>query len=122
MAGSREDLMVETLRDLRSGNGVQAAVLISSDAMPLASEMPEDMPEELLSVCASSLLASGEKIAGELEKGKIDQVWLRCDRGDLVVVKVNEDALLACTVEPEARMGMTLLEVNRCAHKLAAII
>lgn len=122
LAESREEMMVEALSDLLEENGVEAAVLISSDAMPLASQMPEDMPEELLSVCAASLLGSGEKVARELSRGRIDQVWLRCEEGDLVVVKVNDDALLACTVEPDAKMGMTLLVVGRCARKLASII
>jgi predicted regulator of Ras-like GTPase activity (Roadblock/LC7/MglB family) len=123
VAGSREEQMIGTLKELRSdSNGVQAVVLISSDAMPLASDMPDGMEEELLSATASSLIASGERVARELSRGNIDQVYLRGEQGDLVVVKVNDGALLACTVDPQAKMGMTLLEVNRCAQRLAEII
>lgn len=123
MAGMREEQMMGMLKELRSdSNGVQAVVLISSDAMPLASDMPDGMEEELLSATASSLIASGERVARELARGDIEQVYLRGEAGDLVVVKVNDDALLACTVDHEAKMGMTLLEVNRCAQKLAEII
>ncbi len=123
MAGVREQQMMDMLKELRSeGDGVEAVVLISSDAMPLASDMPEGMEEELLSATASALIASGERVARELSRGTIDQVYLRGDSGDLVVVKVNEDALLACTVDHQAKMGMTLLEVNRCAQKLAEVI
>lgn len=123
MSASREEQMSEILRELRSASGgVEAAVLISSDAMPLASEMANGMDEELLSAAASSLIASGERAAGDLGRGKLDQVFLRGDDGNLVVVKVNDDALLACTVDPEAKMGMTLLEVNRCAQKLSEVI
>jgi len=115
--------MLDILGELRSdGNGVQAVVLISSDAMALASMMPDDMEEELMSATASSLIAAGERVAEELARGSLDQVYLRGGEGDLVVVKVNDDALLACTVDNAAKMGMTLLEVNRCAQKLAAII
>lgn len=123
VAGSREQQMLETLKELRSdSNGVQAVVLISSDAMALASDMPDGMEEELMSATASSLIAAGERVAGELSRGSLDQVYLRGQEGDLVVVKVNDDALLACTVDNAAKMGMTLLEVNRCAQKLADII
>jgi len=123
VAGTREQQMVEMLKELRiESDGVQAVVLISSDAMPLASDMPNGMEEELLSATASALIASGERVARELLMGIIDQVYLRGDAGDLVVVKVNDDALLACTVDHNAKMGMTLLEVNRCAHKLAETI
>ena len=123
MSGSREQQMVEMLKELRTdSDGVQAVVLVSSDAMPLASDMPNGMEEELLSATASALIASGERVARELSRGNIDQVYLRGDSGDLVVVKVNDDALLACTVDNTAKMGMTLLEVNRCAQKLGEII
>lgn len=123
MAGTREQQMVEILKELRTeSDGVQAVVLISSDAMPLASDMPNGMEEELLSATASALIASGERVARELLMGAIDQVYLRGDEGDLVAVKVNDDALLACTVDHNAKMGMTLLEVNRCAQKLAETI
>ncbi|MHB8895825.1 MAG: roadblock/LC7 domain-containing protein [Candidatus Geothermincolia bacterium] len=123
MAGSREKQMMGMLKELRAeSDGVQAVVLVSSDAMPLASDMPDGMEEELLSATSSALIASGERVARELSRGKIDQVYLRGDSGDLVVVKVNDDALLACTVDHAAKMGMTLLEVNRCAQKLAEII
>lgn len=123
MAGAREQQMVEMLKELRmDSDGVQAVVLVSSDAMPLASDMPNGMEEELLSATASALIASGERVARELSRGTIDQVYLRGNEGDLVVVKVNDDALLACTVDHAAKMGMTLLEVNRCAQKLSEII
>jgi uncharacterized protein len=123
VAGAREQQMMEMLKELRSeSDGVQAVVLVSSDAMPLASDMPNGMEEELLSATSSALIASGERVARDLSRGDLDQVYLRCDSGDLVVVKVNDDALLACTVDHNAKMGMTLLEVNRCAQKLAEII
>lgn len=123
MNGSREDRMSEILRDLRADSpGVEAAVLVSSDAMPLASELGDSMDEELLSAMASSLVASGERVARDLSRGNLDQVYLRGDEGDLVVVRVNDNALLACVVNNQARMGMTLLEVNRCATRLSEII
>lgn len=123
MAGAREQQIVELLRELRvESDGVEAVVLVSSDAMPLASDMSDGMEEDLLSATSSALIAAAERVALELARGNLDQVYLRADEGDLVVVKVNDDALLACTVDHAAKMGMTLLEVNRCAKKLAGII
>lgn len=123
MAGAREQQIVELLRELRvDSDGVEAVVLVSSDAMPLASDMSDGMEEELLSATSSALIAAAERVARELARGNLDQVYLRADEGDLVVVKVNDDALLACTVDHAAKMGMTLLEVNRCAQKLAGVI
>ena len=123
MAGSREQMMVDVLSALRTeSSSVEAAVLISSDAMPLASDLSDSFEEETLCATASALLGAGEKVASDLSRGSIGQLYLRGDEGDLVVVKVNDDAILACMVDHRAKMGMTLLEVSRCAQKLAGII
>lgn len=123
MSGSREQVMAEILRELRGdGSGIEAAVLISSDAMPLASDLSDSIDEELLSATASTIVAAGEKVAGELARGDLDQLYLRGEAGDLVVVRVNDHAILACTVDKQAKLGMTLLAVSRCARRLSEVI
>jgi predicted regulator of Ras-like GTPase activity (Roadblock/LC7/MglB family) len=123
VADSREEQIVEILRELRADcPGVQAAVLISSDAMPLASDMAEAVDEEVISATASALISASERVARELARGEVEQLFLRGGSGDLVLARVNENAALACVVNHQAKMGMTLLEVNRCARKLSTII
>lgn len=123
MAGSREQMMLEMLKELRADSlGVEAAVLISSDAMPLASDMSDSLEEEVMSATASSLVAVGERVARDLDRGDVGQIYVRGEKGDLIVVTVNDNALLACTVDRSSKMGMTLLEVSRCASRLAEII
>ena len=113
MTESREKKMDELLRELREESpGIEAAVLISSDAMPLASDVPEQMEEQLLSAMASSLIASSERVAGDLSRGDVEQVYVKGESGDLIVVKVNDEAVLACTVDHLAKMGLTMLEVD----------
>ena len=123
MSDSREEQIVEILRELRADcPGVQAAVLISSDAMPLASDMAEAVDEEAISATASALISASERVARELARGEVEQLFLRGGSGDLVLARVNENASLACVVNHQAKMGMTLLEVNRCARKLSVVI
>ena len=123
MPGSREQLMLQMLKELRAeSSGVEAAVLISSDAMPLASDMSDSIPEEVICATASALISAGEKVARDLSRGSIDQIYLRGDDGDMVVVKVNDYAELVCTVDCRAKMGITLMEVARCAQKLSEVI
>jgi len=121
--GSREQLMLQMLKELKAEcSGVEAAVLISSDAMPLASDISDSIPEEVICATASALISAGENVAGDLSRGSIGQIYLRGDEGDMVVVKVNDHAELACTVNHRAKMGLTLMEVARCAKKLSEVI
>jgi predicted regulator of Ras-like GTPase activity (Roadblock/LC7/MglB family) len=115
--------MLGILKELRvESSGVEAAVLISSDAMPLASDPSDSEQEEVISATAFALITAGERVARDLARGDVNQLYLRGDAGDLVVAKVNEHAVLACMVDHQAKMGITLLEVGRCAQKLAEII
>jgi hypothetical protein len=123
MPGSREQILLDMLRQLRTDtSGVEAAAIISADAMPLASEMSDSLEEEVLSATASALMTTGERVANDLARGNLDQLYLRGEDGDLLVVKVNGDAILACVVDHQAKMGLTLLEVGRCAQRLADVI
>ena len=55
MPGSREQLMLSILKELRAeSSGLEAAVLISSDAMPLASDPTDTEQEEMSSATASA--------------------------------------------------------------------
>jgi predicted regulator of Ras-like GTPase activity (Roadblock/LC7/MglB family) len=50
-----------------------------------------------------------------------EQLYLR-ESGDFVLAGVNENAVLACVVNHQAKIGMTLLEVNRCTWRLPVMI
>lgn len=123
MEGSREQKMQDLLKRLKEESpGVEAVVLISSDAMPLSSELPEAADEQTLCALASSLLASGERVASDLTRGDVEHIYLRGENGDLLVMKVNDNAMLACAVDHQAKMGMVLLDAGRCAEKLGEVI
>jgi len=122
VGGSREERMQEVLRELRMDNpGVEGAVLISSDAMPLVGDTAE-AAEEVLSAMASAVLSTCERAADELARGPVQQVYLWGVAGDIAMVRVREDLLLACLVQRRARGGDTLQEVVRCARRLAGIV
>jgi len=122
LSGSREQNLIDLLEELKAATpGIQSVVLVSSDAMPLAS-VSSDSSEEVVSAMASALLQTSERVADDLVRGRVEQVYLRCEEGDLVVVKVNDNAHLACMVDRKAKLGITFLEVSRCARKLADVI
>ncbi|MDD5747609.1 MAG: roadblock/LC7 domain-containing protein [Actinomycetota bacterium] len=122
MASTREQQMKDYLEELKeAGTGILSAVLVSSDAMPIAS-VGGEVQEELMSAMAFSLLQAGERVAADLNCGNVEQLYLKGEGCDFVILRVNDNAVLACTVDHDARMGIILLEVNRCGQKLVEII
>jgi predicted regulator of Ras-like GTPase activity (Roadblock/LC7/MglB family) len=86
MAKSRSELMVDRLRDLQaSTTDIEASAVVSVDGLIMASALPENVEEDRVSAMSAAMLSLGERIAGELGRGLLNQVYVRggdgCGRG-----------------------------------------
>ncbi len=122
MASDRIEKMNSILRDLRSGlQDIEAAVLISSDAMALASDISDEADEEMIGALSASVLGMGERAARDLKRGVLEQVYIKGDQGYLLLVHCGPDALLSLLVKPEAKLGVVFMEGKRTAEELAKL-
>jgi predicted regulator of Ras-like GTPase activity (Roadblock/LC7/MglB family) len=122
LASDRIEKMNSILRELRSGlQEIEAAVLISSDAMALASDISDDADEEMIGALSASVLSMGERAARDLKRGELDQVYIKGDQGYLLLVHCGPDALLSLLVRPEAKLGVVFMEGKRTAEELAKL-
>lgn len=122
MASDRIEKMNSILRDLRSSlQEIEAAVLISSDAMALASDISDDADEEKIGALSASVLSMGERAARDLKRGVLEQVYIKGDQGYLLLVHCGPDALLSLLVNPEAKLGVVFMEGKRTAEELAKL-
>jgi predicted regulator of Ras-like GTPase activity (Roadblock/LC7/MglB family) len=122
LASDRIEKMNSILRDLRSGlQEIEAAVLISSDAMALASDISDEADEEMIGALSASVLSMGERAARDLKRGVLEQVYIKGDQGYLLLVHCGPDALLSLLVNPEAKLGVVFMEGKRTAEELAKL-
>lgn len=122
MATDRIEKMNSVLRQLRSSlQEIEAAVLISSDAMALASDISDESDEEMISALSASVLSMGERAANDLKRGILDQVYIKGDQGYLLIVHCGPDALLSLLVKPEAKLGVVFMEAKRTAEELSKL-
>ncbi|MBC7252577.1 MAG: roadblock/LC7 domain-containing protein [Actinobacteria bacterium] len=114
--------MNSVLRQLRSNlPEIEAAVLISSDAMALASDMSDEADEEMIGALSASVLSMGERAARDLKRGSLEQAYIKGDQGYLLLVHCGPDALLSLLVRPEAKLGVVFMEAKRTAEELSAL-
>ncbi len=122
MVSDRIERMNTVLRQLRSNlPEIEAAVLISSDAMALASDMSDEADEEMIGALSASVLSMGERAARDLKRGSLEQVYIKGDQGYLLLVHCGPDALLSLLVRPEAKLGVVFMEAKRTAEELSAL-
>jgi len=131
---SRSDLMFDQLQELQasssdieasaviSSSDIEASAVISVDGLIMSSALPGDVEEDRVSAMSAAMLSLGERIAGELSRGLLDQVYVRGDQGYVLLASVGEDAVLTVLAHEGAKLGLVFMMIRRTVGALERII
>lgn len=124
MAGrSRNEQMVERLRDLQvSSPDIEAAAIVSVDGLSIASSLPQGVEEDRVSAMSAAMLSLGERIASELGRGMLDEVYVKGEKGYVILRAVGEEAVLTVLARQQAKLGLLFLDMRRAAEELSTIL
>jgi uncharacterized protein len=121
--GSRVERIQDVLRSLRAVSpDIVGSAMVSTDGFIIASLLPSEVDEELVSGMAAALLGVGERIATELMGGSMEQTYVRGRLGYVILNAVGQDALLIVLTTPDAKLGLVFLDVRRRVAELAKIL
>ncbi|MGD8464684.1 MAG: roadblock/LC7 domain-containing protein [Anaerolineae bacterium] len=123
MTQSRTEQMVGRLRDLQVGTpDIEASAVVSVDGLIIASALPANVEEDRVSAMSAAMLSLGERIAGELGRGTLDQVYIRGDNGYVILTAVGEEAVLTVLARKDAKLGLVFLDMRRAAEDLISLV
>ncbi len=120
---SRTDQMVARLRDLQASTAdIEASAVVSVDGLIMASSLPADVEEDRVSAMSAAMISLGERIAGELGRGTLDQVYIRGNHGYVVLMSIGEEAVLTALAREGAKLGLIFLDMRRAAEDLTKLV
>lgn len=122
MTKSRTELMISTLSDLNQTEGIEASAIVSIDGLIMASALSAGVDEDRVSAMSAAMLSLGERIASELGRGGLDQVYIQGEKGRVLLTAVGEEAVLTILASENARLGLVLLDMRRAADDLAKLV
>lgn len=123
MTKSRNQLMVECLRELQASSpDIEASAVVSLDGLTIASALPQGVEEDRVSAMSAAMLSLGERIAGELGRGSLAQVYIKGEAGYVVLMSVGEDAVLTALAREQAKLGLIFLDMRRATETLTKLI
>jgi predicted regulator of Ras-like GTPase activity (Roadblock/LC7/MglB family) len=123
MAETRADKMVTRLRDMQAASpDIIASAVVSVDGLTMASALPGDVEEDRVSAMSAAMLSLGERIANELGRGILDEVYIRGEDGFVLLTAVGDEAVLTALAREEAKLGMIFLEMRRAAEDLEKLV
>ena len=123
MSKSRTDQMIARLRDLAASSpDVEASAVVSVDGLTMASALPAQVEEDRVAAMSAAMLSLGERIANELGRGNLDQVYIKGENGYVVLMSVGREAVLTVLARQQAKLGLLFLDMRRATEDLAALL
>ena len=120
---SRTERLVRRLQELQTGTlDVEATAIVSVDGLTMASSLPTGVEEDRVSAMSAAMLSLGERIASELGRGVLDEVYVKGENGYVVLRAVGEEAVLTVLARQQTKLGLLFLDMRRASEDLAAIL
>jgi predicted regulator of Ras-like GTPase activity (Roadblock/LC7/MglB family) len=120
---SRTERLVRRLQDMQMNTpDVEATAVVSVDGLTIASSLPAGVEEDRVSAMSAAMLSLGERIAGELGRGMLDEVYVKGERGYVVLRAVGEEAVLTVLARQQTKLGLLFLDMRRASEDLATIL
>jgi predicted regulator of Ras-like GTPase activity (Roadblock/LC7/MglB family) len=101
---------------------IEASAVVSVDGLIMASALPSDVEEDRVSAMSAAMLSLGDRIASELGRGILEQVYIRGGNGYVILTAVGEEAVLTALAREQAKLGLIFLEMRRAAEDLTRMV
>jgi predicted regulator of Ras-like GTPase activity (Roadblock/LC7/MglB family) len=88
----------------------------------MASSLPAGVEEDRVSAMSAAMLSLGERIASELGRGALDEVYVKGNGGYVILTAIGEEAVLTVLARAGAKLGLVFLEMRRAAEELTDIL
>jgi uncharacterized protein len=123
MTQNRNEQMVTRLRAMQTAAAdIEASAVVSVDGLIMASALPPEVEEDRVSAMSAAMLSLGERIATELGRGGLTQVYIKGSNGFIVLTSVGSDAVLTALARQDGKLGLIFLEMRRAAEDLVKLV
>jgi uncharacterized protein len=123
MTKSRAELMVERLRSMQAAApDIEASAVVSVDGLIMASALQQGVEEDRVSAMSAAMLSLGERISSELGRKGLEQVYIKGNKGSIVLTSVGTEAVLTALGRQDAKLGLIFLEMRRAAEDIIKLV
>jgi len=123
LAKTRNQRIIDRLLDLHSTSpDIVASAVVSVDGLAIASALPDGVEEDRVAAMSAAMLSLGERIAAELGRGSLDQVYIKGAEGYVILISVGDEAVLTGLAREQARLGLIFLDMRRAAEDLRKLL
>ena len=123
MAAKRSDALADTLTEmLASSTDIEGAVVVSSDGLVIASQLPKGLNESRMGASAATMLGLIKRTTPELGRGSFTQNLIQGKEGNIIIVSIGENAVFVGLTPSDVNLGMVFLEAREAAEEIATVL
>jgi len=117
------ELLIERLKTLNNASyGLEASMIVSADGLSIASALPDGMEEARISAMSAAMLSLSESITRELQKGSLEQVYIKGENGYVLLMSIAQKAVLTVFAEENIKLGLIILIMKQAAADLEPLL
>jgi len=112
----------DVMRGLAARAGVQAAVLLSADGLPIEHASAEPVEPDALAALAATLAQHAGRLGEGARRGELRTAVLEYAEGTVVLSRVGAGDWLALLARPDADIGSLLYDLRHHRAALAPLL
>ncbi|MCY3796610.1 MAG: roadblock/LC7 domain-containing protein [Chloroflexi bacterium] len=101
---------------------LEAAAVISVEGLMISSSLPESIADDRMAAMSAAMLALGERIAKDLDRGELTQMYIKGNDGYVVLMSMDDRAVLASLASEDAKLGLVLLDLQEAVVDLKRLL
>lgn len=120
---SRTEALNNALANLQASSAdVEACAIVSEDGLIIASSLPQGLEETHIAAMSAAMLSMGSRTASELNRGTIQQLFVKGENGYAIIMHAGPHAALLAMARKEAKLGLIFLDLSRAAKEVKEIL
>ena len=112
---SKKERLAGILERLSKTGDIEGAAIITRDGLLISSRLPENIDGETFAAMSATMTGAAETAIQELKKSSPDRVIVESKNAKLITTGAGEQTILACIVNPDAKLGLVLIEMKKAS-------
>jgi len=120
---TKKERLDAVLAEVMNVGNIDGSVITSREGLLMASRVPPEVDDRIISALFSSVTAAAETALVEMGRGAVDRVVLSAKDGQVIIVPAGPKAVLGTLVRRGApNLGLILMEMETISKKISEII
>ena len=109
-------MVKEILGKLIEKTSSESAIIVNSDGLVIESVNADN--EDRTAVMIASLHTMGERFSTDLDRGSVEQFYIKTALGYVLLKNINENVIIGLVAKDDAKLGLLMLHLDETVNEL----